>query len=210
MSKKRSKLTSIENLLPSVTKRLGIDVRLKELMIMNYWSEIAQGKTGKDSRPHRLVRTQKGLILYVAAKSAMACQELNMVKIHLLDKLNVMASQIGLRVENIVFSTKYWAEVTSENIQLMPELKTFEQVKHEDDFNIDNLKLSEKQELFIEDTIAQLDFDEDIKNKLKLVMQRDAKLKLYKKQRGFPVCMRCGVTLGKQNEEFCPFCRDQE
>jgi hypothetical protein len=143
MERRKGKLNKMENLLPGVAKRMGIESRLKEMMIMNYWPEIAKGDIGKDTCPYALVHSKKGSIFYVAVKSSIVVQELNMIKVPLLDKLNTLASKIGINISELVFSTKYWTE-----IKRMEERRTQEEVQetHEENYksiNIEAIALTE-------------------------------------------------------------------
>lgn len=209
MSKRKGKLTSLESLIPRVSQKMGIESRLRELMIMNYWSEIAQGEIGKESKPHSLKRTKDGALLYVGAKSSMVAQELNIVKLALLDKLNLLASQLGFRIKDIVISTKYWTE-DSDNDSIEPsKINTIKEINDKEFLDIESVEISEDQKKEIEKNLSLLDFDDDLKKRMKSVMEKDLKIKKIKEERGFPVCKRCGVRLVNYNDEFCPSCNPQ-
>lgn len=207
MDKKYRKVESLGSLLPKVTKSMGIEFRMKEMIIMNYWHEIARGPAGKNSKPYNITRGKKGLILYVAAKSATVAQELTMLKMVLLDKLNMLASQVGLTINDIVVSPKYWEE-TCNNHEIYPVQQDQPQRSKElNNVDIDSIALTDEQKKLIEASLQPLNIDDEVKNTLKLVMYRDMKLKNYKEQKGYPACKKCGVFLNKFEESFCPVCK---
>lgn len=207
MTRRHGKLKKLESLMPDIAKSMGIDTRMKELLIMNYWNEIVQGNVAKDSRPYSIIKTKSGLTLCVAAKTSIVMQELNMVKIFLLDKLNTLSSQVGVTINDIYVSTKYWHEaISNENTTLLNE----KNVRVDDDkalIDFDSIQLSTDQLESVEEILIQLDKDPESKAKLREIMQKDLKLKLYKKQQGYPNCKKCGVFLNRKDEEYCPACK---
>lgn len=207
MNRKHGKLKKLESLLPDVARSLGIESRMKELLVMNYWCEIVKGNVAKDSKPHSIIKTKKGLTLCVAAKSSIVMQELNIIKIFLLDKLNTLSSQVGLTINDIFVSTKYWQEVNASEAMSALNKGTLEDKHPYDDIDIESLILTPDQKASVEEIIAQLDCDDEFKIKLRQIMHNDLKLKLYKKQQGYPVCKKCGVYLNRIGEEYCPSCK---
>lgn len=209
MDRKRGKLTSLESLIPKVSQKMGIESRLRELMIMNYWSEIAKGDIGKESKPNSLRHTPKGLVLFVGAKSSMVAQELSIIKLALLDKINVLASQIGFKISDIVISAKYWIDDAKEDADKSEKINTIKELDIKETIDIDSIELSESQKDQIEEALTKLDFDEEIKNRMKKLLERDVKIKRFKEERGFPVCKNCGVRLVNFDDLFCPSCNLQ-
>lgn len=209
MDRKYRKLENLESLMPKVARHMGIESRMKEVIIMNYWPEIAKGEIGKDSRPYNISRSKQGLVLHVAAKSSMVAQELNMIKMVLIDKVNVLASQIGLSISDIIVSTKYWSEVGNNEPGKQLENNNKQQPGSIIDQDLDSIVLTEEQKDSVESTLETLDLEEKLKDSLRQVMYKDLKLKNYKKQMGYPVCKNCGVPFNRTNEDFCPACRFQ-
>lgn len=198
----KGKLKSLESLLPGVAKQMGIESRMKEMIIMNYWPEIAKGDIGKDSKPYSIVRTNKGLVLNIGAKSSMVAQELSLVKMVLLDKINILALQVGLKITDISFSTKYWEFVSEADFGEL-EKKTPLVI---DENEIGLITLSSAQIKEINAIVDPLDMSDEDKIRLKNIQKRDLKLKKYREMRGFPSCKRCGVLLNNINYEYCPVC----
>lgn len=199
----KNKLNSLDSLLPNVAKGMGIDSRMKELMLMNYWPDIVKGKIAKDTKPYSVTRTKKGLVLNVGAKSSMAVQEINMVKMVVLDKLNNLASQIGLRVADIHVSPKFWEPEEKQSAETFKK----EADKEALNYSLQDIELTEDQKKEIEKTLANSEADNEILERIRGVLERDMKLKNYKQQMGNPVCESCGVVLHNKNDIFCPACR---
>lgn len=209
MDKPDKKLMSLESLMPSLAKRLGIDARLKEMMIMNYWQEIARGEMGKDSKPYSITTTRKGLTLNIAVKSAMVAQELTMIKMVLLDKINSLASQVGLTIDDIVFSSRYWGEVSHKESEEIHDKKIQDKPVFIDNEKLKDITLSDDKKQEIEAALDRLNIDSDVKLRIKKEMERELKLIIYKQQRGFPVCQGCGVFLNRFSDQYCPACKFQ-
>ncbi|MEW5822325.1 MAG: DUF721 domain-containing protein [Cyanobacteriota bacterium] len=209
MDKQQRKLTSLESLLPGVAKKLGIEARMKEIMVMNYWSEIARGEIGKDSRAYSITKTKKGFVLNIAAKSTIVAQELSMVKIHLKDKINSLAHQVGFNISDIVISTKFWGELQEYDLQNTMKEKDDNEIIENKELVLEEISLDEKQKSSIEKALADLTLQEDVKIRMKEVLERDLKLKLFKERMGYPVCKSCGVFLRHSSQNYCPVCRFQ-
>ncbi|MGD9580121.1 MAG: DciA family protein [Vampirovibrionia bacterium] len=207
MSRKKYKTTlkSLENLLPSVAKRMGIESRMKEMIIMNYWSEIAKGELGKDSKAYSIITTKKGLVLNIATKSAMVAQELSLIKMELLDKINILALQVGLKISDMSISTKYWENSTTS----ISENSLFTEKNVLSESEIDQITLTSSQIKEINELVESLQISEEEKKTLKKIQIRDLKLKKYREIKGFPSCKNCGVLLNNVNYEYCPVCRFQ-
>lgn len=201
----KGKLKSLESLLPSVAKHMGIESRMKEMIIMNYWSEIAKGDIGKESKPYSIVRTKKGLVLNIGTKSAMVAQELSMVKMVLLDKINILALQVGLKITDISISTKFWEFVHDETQNDLDKKESL----LINDAEVDLIALSPGQIKEINEIVDNLNISDEDKKRLKNIQKRDLKLKKYREIKGFPSCKICGVSLNNLNYEYCPVCRFQ-
>lgn len=206
MERHHSKLKKLDQLLPYTAKELGLDFRMKEMMVMNFWPEIAKGEIGKDSRPQSIVRSKKGITLYVGAKSAMAAQELNLVKMVLLDKINTLAVKIGITINEIVVSTKYWQDVNSTLSDKPMEIEDLQKIKDFKKEEIDSIVLTKQQEEFIETTLKDLNLEDALKEKLRNIMCNDIKIQTYKKGKGYPLCKSCGAILNNINKDICPAC----
>lgn len=195
-------------ILPYVTSAMGIDDRLKELVIMDYWNEIVKGSKAKESKPHSILKTRNGLLLRVGARSSVVAYELNLIKHVLIDQLNKLAIQVGLKVFDINISTTYWTE--DDDMQQPKE--GFKNHKNESEqpiksFDPAKVDLTEEQQNDINQTIANSELDENMKKRLKAVMEKDLKFQNYKKSKGYPKCETCQVYLDSYQERLCPSCK---
>lgn len=206
MERHHSKLKKLDQLLPYTAKELGIDFRMKEMMVMNFWPEIAKGEIGKDSRPQSIVRSKKGVTLYVGAKSAMVAQEISLIKMILLDKINTLAVKIGITINEIVVSTKYWQDLSSVPLNKPLETEDLQKIEELKKEEINNIILTKQQEDSIEVILSDLNLENDLKEKLRNIMYNDIKLQIYKKEKGYPVCRKCGSVLNNKNQVICPAC----
>ena len=208
LNRRHGKLTSLDSLLPQVAKIMGIESRMKELMIMNYWPEIAKGEIGKDSKPYSITKGKKGLTLNIATKSSMVTQELSLVKMALLDKVNRLSMQIGLQVNDIVFSTKYWEEREESSLTGY----TLEEKKKSSYFDIEKIRkieLTEGQKRQIDIALSDIRLEKEDKERLKKRLELELRIDKYKEQLGHPYCKACGVVLNNPLAEYCPVCKFQ-
>ena len=207
MERFKSGLTSIDSSLKELSKKMGIDSRIKELMIMDYWKEIVKGNIRKDSRPYSITRAGNSLILNIAARNSTVVQELSMVKLFLKDQINTLALQVGIKISDIVISTKFWIEDAAESTAEASNSAKNDSIKYKDLEEINRIVLDKDQKLCIEKILDELDSQEDLKKCMMNILEKDMKLKKYKKQKSYPVCKGCGVLLNSLNQEYCPSCR---
>lgn len=206
MDRQHGKLKKLDTLLQDTSRRLGIDAKIKELMIMEYWKEIVKGNIAKDCKPYSLYRTSKGNVLNIAAKSSIVASELNMIKMMLIDKMNQLSNKIGVTINDMVVSTRYWAEMEHEeayNNKIMNDDYEEELLTKEE---IDNIKLENHELIEIEKMLQSIKDNEKLKENLKKIIIADLKIKKGRILKGYPLCKSCGVVLYRKSIDRCSAC----
>lgn len=206
MDRKHSKLKKLDGLIQDTSKRLGIDYKIKELMIMEYWEEIVKGSIAKDCKPYSLYKTPKGNVLNIAAKSSIVASELNMIKLMLLDKINILSTKIGVTVSDMVVSTRYWAELDHKESSSENKEDVYEEKYHITKEEIESVVLDEAEIKQLNDAVESIKDNDKLKDNLKKIIMTDLKMKKCRMMKGYPLCKNCGVVLQRKNVEICPAC----
>jgi len=172
--------------------------------LMASWENIVGFRFKDKTKIIKISEERNKKVLVVAVSSSGMMQELNMFKREIIDKINMA---FNIELDDIVFSTKFWDNNKNkeskenkvvENYNLKPtqaelneiqvELKTIEKIKK----SIENIK------------------DEKDREKMFNIIMKDIKTQQWKKNKGFPVCSKCGVALNSvdfdDKEPLCVSC----
>lgn len=197
----------LASIMPNVAKILGIENRLKELVVLDFWKDVVKGKLSKESKPHGVRRSKDGLILYIAARSSVVAYELNLMKNFLLDQINKKAFQSGLKIFDLNISTKYWSENSDQYDDSGYGSNENTLNNPLNDFNKDEVELTEDQLSSIESIVNASNLDIELKERMKSVMILHLKIQNYKKAKGYPQCKSCGVYISRYDQDLCAVCK---
>jgi len=121
---------------------------IKMSTLFGFWDKIVGRKFEKTSRP----LTIKFSKLQVSCQNSYVVQELNMFKSDLIKKIAAYAEPLGLKVEDIIFSTKEWREPASLDETKEPAEQIFSKEE------LAAFSLSEDETKAIKENIEKLSF----------------------------------------------------
>ncbi|MDD3013806.1 MAG: DUF721 domain-containing protein [Candidatus Gastranaerophilales bacterium] len=202
---------SLSSVLDKVIKKLGIDRGLKEITLINLWSEAVPYKFRNNSKAVSVVNKGTYDALLVAVSSSAVSQELFLQKKEILKNLSIISLSLEFKIKDLILSTKLWQEV-----QEIPVLKQKQEVTHifiknPTEADLYNISVPEKIVDFIKESIKTQNYNSDeLKNNMLDMIIKDIKTQIWRKNNGFPVCPQCGIPINYYNENkkiLCPSCK---
>jgi len=150
----------IRSILEKTIRSLEIDVPLKTYSILGAWSEIVGESVAAHSQPHSI----RNRILFVDVAHPTWMQQLQFLKPTLLEKVNTFLG------ESLIQDIRFKLGKIFSNISAPP--KTFSM----EDENLDKETLNR-----IENLLQEID-DEEVRNSLREVLIKGAKLERYRRR----------------------------
>ena len=204
---------SLNNVLGSVMKNLGLDKGLKQQDFAKLWPKIVGPKFQNSSKVVYIQSNVVADILIVAVSSSAVAQELTFHKADIIKKINIVAKDFNYNIREIFFNAKIWEETKAEKKQKTEEEnKTFYKIEKsfsEEDFN--NIKIPEETVQNLKKSLDEQNFySEELKENLFKTIIKDLKTQEWRKNNGFPVCAECGITITsyyEEGENLCPVCK---
>ena len=166
--------------------------RVRESLALAYWNQ-AVGEQGAAATQTEKVNDG---ILFVFTKSSVWSHELTMHKDQIMRNLNRMLG--GRIVKDIVFKPKNFKKKTV--VVPEPETPKFEEL------NAVVLEEPEQEELRLQLMNLFSLPDEKMRKSLARRITLDAKLRHWRLERGWRICLKCR-SLHKTENEICPLCR---
>ncbi|MEI7474611.1 MAG: DciA family protein [bacterium] len=209
--KKYSSFSSLSSLISKYSKNIDLERGLRETALKNIWADIV-GDIFKENTKLMGVKTSTaGDTLLLTAKSSVVCQEFLIHKHQILKKIAVSAYSLGFNVTNCSISAKYWTDFVQYDDQYInqssynvftgvPTLQELNSVVVPD-FIIASLLLAINKDLYP---------DDDIRSKIYETALKDIKTQVWRKNKGFPSCRDCGITVTgfKTGDDIlCPSCK---
>lgn len=159
---------------------------LKQGLIKGNWEKIV----GTDYGRKTFVGGIKDRILYVYVESPVMLHQLSFLKKDFIDKTNEF---LGMPyIKEIIFKVK------------KREISDYFKEEEEDEFDIDNIKLSGSYKSFIDEQTNDIE-DFEIKNRIKKIMELSKKKEKYLLQEGNKKCKNCGIIFSG-SENLCINC----
>lgn len=199
---------SMKNILSSLTKKIGLDKKMKETIFFGSWVEIVGFRFKKNTKA-LMIRNKSGAnTLVVAVKSSAVAQDLFLFKKDLLEKAKFYSNPLGIKIDDIYFDAKLWeSEKKREKEELKKEKKwrepSFEEIER---IQIPQTLLEE-----IEESLYLANFaDNSLKERMKKTMIDDIKSQIWKRENNYPTCQKCGITLNQfdvETSNLCPSCK---
>lgn len=207
---KDAKPDSIKNIMGFFTKKIGLDLRMRESVFFNSWNDIV-GFRFKNNTKAMMIKSKKNInTLIVAVKSPVISQELFLFKKDLLKRIENYSKPLNLRVDDIYFDVKLWKEYKKEEIHLSDN-ESIKYLKEPSDFDLDYIDVPKSILDDIENSLKNVHFaDEKLKNRMKKLMIKDIKSEIWKKEKNYPSCEKCGITLNyiiEGEPVLCPSCK---
>ncbi|RQD73914.1 MAG: DUF721 domain-containing protein [Candidatus Syntrophonatronum acetioxidans] len=179
-------MEKISDSLDKTLHKLGIKKKIKEEMALFHWEEVAGPKISSKTRAEFI----KGGILFIKVSSSVWSQQLVFLKKSLIKKLN---HRLGERiVQDIYFRVGSWQD-----------LREREEEKEE---GWKEEVLKEEEIKAIEESLKGVD-DNNIREILRSIIVREAKLDKFRRKKGWVECVTCEALFYPQGEERkCPLC----
>ncbi len=102
--RKKSAFIEIGQILDKVVGQLGLDRRLKEVVIFEQWSTLVGPKLAEKSRP-LFVDNENNLV--VAVKDAVVAQELSFLRKELSAQLKLAGDRVGVKLKGLRFDLRH-------------------------------------------------------------------------------------------------------
>jgi hypothetical protein len=209
--KKKSTFSSIGSLITKYSKNIDLERGLRETALKNIWGDIVGDVFKDNTRLYGVKTSINGDILLLTAKSSIVCQEFFIHKHQTLKKIAVSAYSLGFNIIDIQISSKYWKDLTLVSEQCINNgyYDVFTGVPTESELSsillpdslINSLTLTINEELYP---------DEKIRYKIFNIALKDIKTQVWRKNKGFPSCKNCGITVSffkTGDDVLCPSCK---
>ena len=195
------------DILSTVAKESGLDVGISQIALFNLWSE-AVGK--------RFKRTTKAIkihnkVLTIATKSPTVTQELTMFKGDVLKKLTMLTQNLDIEIKEIIFNHKIWAEMENK-ANKKEEIQHRKYLPSPSNVDLEKIELPKSIKEEIEYSFKDTqNLTEEVKQKIVKTITDDIKRQIWKKERNYPVCIKCSMVLDfvdEGEEPICPVCKN--
>ncbi len=198
---------SINDVLNTVVKDLGIDKAFKKNTLLGFWSQIVGSRFCDKSKAVGVIEKYGKEILLVAVCSHSVSQELYMFKDDIIKKLYPIAKSLGIDIKDIIFTPKLW-EKSQKQFHDNTE-GYYEKIKK--DPKPGELEEIEVPDVIVKSIIDSINIDdEELKERAFKLAVNDVKLQIWKKNNGYPSCVKCGIPvnyINTQEEPLCPSCK---
>jgi len=174
-------MTPEKSYLYSIFKRNNLLSEFKQQEPVFVWNQVA-GEVGKIARPKKV----QGEALILEVPSAAAKQELSYLEDQFLNELNDNLEETEIR-------------------KLKFELGRFpsREAPEGEDFDLDEVSLSEEEHERIEEAIEKTDLDRETAGSLKKLLVTQQKERKVRLENGWNECPSCG---GIYPDHVCPYC----
>ncbi len=186
--------SAITDILISAIGNMDSCKRVRESLALAYWP-LAVGEMG--AAASETERVSEG-ILFVRTKSSVWSHELTLHKDQILKNLNRMLG--GQIIRDVVYKATRGISKRKRVVEEVPDIPPIAEL------NAVALEEAEREELRRELSALFSIQDERARNSIARRISLDAKLRHWRLQRGWRICLRCR-SLHKTEEEICPLCR---
>lgn len=163
---RKSRFTSINNILPRVAKEFGLDRRMQEQALFSLWPSLVESIYASRSAP--LYLDGQGTLI-VSVENGSTAQELSFLKTKLLAQLEQIGAGLGLRIKGIRFDLKRFHEITvgSSNKQLANQRESETVMPDDSDLAVMDLTEEENKDIMVmrktlEAVVRQLQLEQKI------------------------------------------------
>lgn len=196
----------ISDILSDVAKKSGMDFGVSQMALFNVWPSIVGNRFKNTSKAIKI----SGKTLTVATKSPSITQELSMFKAEILEKIEKTAKNLNIKVSEINFNHKIWAEIGKKYNEAKQEEQKIKYLPAPSTSDIEDVEVPDSIIQEIEQSISK-GFDDELQNKMFTTMINDIKRQIWKRERGYPVCVKCAMVLDFIEEgvdPICPVCKN--
>ena len=176
--------------------------------VISEWSSIVGKRFAAKSEVNNFVQKGTKLFLYVDVVSSPIAQELMFFKLNLIRKIK---NSYNLEISDIIIKVaqKSNNEVNKVKPNLVEEVYDLKPSKEE----LEQIKLKDEDiEKIITSVNSQRSLDEKKRERMINIIISDLKTQEWMKQKGFPVCKKCGCVMTKKTfgeDNICRFCKKE-
>jgi len=191
---------SIKDLLEVAFKNTALRDKSKENMVFPLWNVVVGQKIALKAHPYRL---ENGTLKVIVSSSTWT-QQLSFMK------EQIIKSYLDLTGEEIVKDIKFYTGRRSKNFNPEEPDKTeqltmnFDKKTCPDEFELSRIKLSEEVSALITEYVSSIG-DEKFKKQIGYLIEKDFKVKIWKKNMGWKPCPSCNVLMEPESK-VCVIC----
>ncbi|OQA17284.1 MAG: hypothetical protein BWY64_02152 [bacterium ADurb.Bin363] len=188
---------SIKDLIEGAFDNPHIAAKARENMIFPFWSVIVGPKIAAHAKPYKL---ENGILKVIVTSSTWS-QQLSFMKDQILrGYLDMIGEEL---VRDIRFQIGKRLPDTKKGHKTEQLSLDFEN-KFPDEFQLSRINLSEDTILLIKEQVKFIK-DEQLREQMLLLIEKDFKIKLWKEQKGWKPCHQCQVLI-EPGKDLCIIC----
>jgi hypothetical protein len=196
LKRKRANFATMSNLMNKLVVKLGLDQRLKEHALMYLWPSIVGDTFATNSRCLFIDNERK---LVVSVKDASVGQELSLLRRDILRKMQIAATNLGVKIDGIRFDMKHFHQVEAAVEAAGIYTPSLPQATPED---LQSVMLTEEELSEIESLGAGPTHPEVIRGsgftsklnvarRMATIFEHELRLKKWRAANGYPICSGC-------------------
>ncbi|UMZ75191.1 DUF721 domain-containing protein [Natranaerofaba carboxydovora] len=156
---------------------LGIREKLKEQFLINNWENIVGSKLYKICRPRKI----KNGIIFIVCPSPLWVQELTFKKMEIIKKVNKK------------FNYKFCIDIKFVPGSLDEDYNKVSNLDSKEEYSFDYITIDKSEQNWVKNTVDSGNIeDEQLKLKIKNILEKDIRYKKKRKDLGFLICGECG------------------
>ena len=194
---------SIKDLLDDAFKNSNISSRLKENMIFPLWPSIVGSKIASNAKPQRL---ENG-VLKVSVSGSTWLQQLTFMKSDILKSYRDFIGEELIKDIRFYTGNSYEDRETKNKPSIEQLAMDFNSYNIPDEFQFNRMELEEGDKLLIEAQLKEIK-DEELKEQMRKLIEKDFKINLWKKNKGWKPCPECNVLIDPKHI-ICGFCNTE-
>lgn len=202
-----SGINSVDSVLPAVLSKLGLENRLREHALLQFWTGLLPQSLAQRCKPLFIDRQRQ---LVVAVSDASAAQELSLLKGKIMMSLTDTARSLGFVLDGLRIDMKSFHIINRQEVE-----NTMESPSRDSELDLSSVELSADDKQLIVDLSHRLSESSSNNGELnsKALKSFEAQLRLmtWRKQQGYPLCSRCRNPVARLhdcgNDKLCFNCK---
>lgn len=189
---------SIKDLIHGAFDNPNIAAKARENMIFPFWNFIVGPKIACHTNPYRL---ENGILKVMVSSSSWA-QQLSFMKEQILrGYLELTGEEL---VKDIRFQIGKKADDGKKKEKVEQLTLDFNKYKYPDEFQLGRIQLPPDTVCLIDEQVRFIK-DEQLRDQMKSVMEKDFKIRIWKEMKGWKPCPVCNVFM-EPGQKICMIC----
>jgi hypothetical protein len=197
-------LSPVDGILNQLVSTLGLDKRLKEKTLMDFWPEVVGQPLAEKTRC--LFIDYEGQLV-IAVKDASVGQELSLARTKLLRQMRQASQAVGLNLTGIRFDLKSFHNKVSDPWENASIFERELPLPKDEDLSAVNLSTQELEQIHdLKESILKQ--NQAFAERISALFERQLRLKSWQKSKGFPTCSLCSQPASRLHGDssLCPTC----